>query len=275
MFTLAKGAALAAIATLAWTATAGAQAFPVTDPEYKCMVSVSKAQGKFVGAKAKCGIKCIQNAVKGANPFADCYAPYGGATAECVDDTVLDKKGAEDKFRDAIKKACDPATKPGTDCPECYSGGDCSSSGEATNRVQTIEGQVDSFGPGVFCEQPGADAAETKCELNTAKVLSKHVGSVHKCYDKCFANLRKGLIPTGSCYPPGPPDATTAACVSTASGKAIAGVDKLCGDVGALPDCSSTDDYPNGTNWVNLVNLAVEGNMPALYCGSPNGAFVE
>ena len=123
-------------------------------------------------------------------------------------------KGAEAKFALAIRKSCDPTLKPALDCPECYSGGDCSPGGEAGNRVQNIEGQIDSFGPGVFCEQPGADAAEDACEYNTAKTLAKLVGSVNKCYDKCFANVRKGLLAPGVCGPPATDPATDPATVS-------------------------------------------------------------
>jgi len=65
-------------------------------------------------------------------------------------------------------------------CPARGSGRDCSTSGETTDRVQNVEGQIDSFGPGVFCEQPGADALETKCEPNTAKTRAKRVRSMEQ-----------------------------------------------------------------------------------------------
>jgi hypothetical protein len=146
--------------------------------------------------------------------------------------------------------------------------------GEAGARVQNIEGQVDSFGPGVFCEQPGADAAETACEQNTAKSLAKLVGSVNKCYDKCNANVRKGLLPTGVCGPPAT-DPMTMACINAADSKVILLVNKKCSDVGAIPDCSGTDDYPNGQSWVNLVEVAISGNIPGTYCASPSGAFLD
>jgi hypothetical protein len=304
-----KGALLAGVVSLALGGIASAQ---LTDAEFKCQASVSKAGAKFVGSKSKCAAKCITNAGKALNPYTDCFAPYGGATAQCIDDTTLDLKGAEDKFRDAIRKACDPSFKLGTDCPECYSGGDCSTSGEATNRVANIEGQVDSFGPGVYCEQPGADAAETKCEQSTAKALVKQVSGVDKCYDKCNGNMRKGLIPLNSCNPPTPTDAVTAACIAKVDGKAILGVDKACGgeclngngtcgsatgtctvdkgltacgcaadcdaaggDQTVKPDCTNPDDYPTGSAWVNLVDIAISGTVPGTYCPSPSGAFLE
>ena len=296
MVKFAKGALLAGVVAVALGGIAYASG-TLTDAEFKCQTSVSKAGSKFVGAKAKCAAKCITNAGKSLEPFSDCFGPsYGGPTATCIFDPL---KGAEAKFAAAIKKACDPATKPGADCPECYSGGDCSSSGEATNRVSNIEGQVDSFGPGVYCEQPGADASETKCEQSTSKALVKQVAGVDKCYDKCNANMRKALIPPGSCNPPAPSDATTASCIASVDGKAISAVNKACGgecisgtcnglnvgvsctqnsDCGAQavkPDCSSADDYPTGSQWVNLVDIAISGTVPGTYCASPSGAFLQ
>jgi hypothetical protein len=274
MTKLVRRALLAGFITFAYAGLAGAQAFPVTDAEFKCQQSVNKAGSKFVAAKAKCVSKCLTNAWKGVATFPECFPPYGGPTAECVNDTVLDTKGAEDKFRIAIRKACDPTFKVGTDCPECYSGGDCSESGEATDRVQNIEGQVDSFVPGVGCETAGADPDEQKCQLNTAKVLSKYVGGANKCYDKCFKNLRKGLVPTGACFPP-VADVPTQDCLNKAANKAILGADKKCVDIGANPDCPGPDQYPSGAQWVNLVDLAIGGTLQTTYCGSPSGAFLE
>jgi hypothetical protein len=274
---------------------------------------VNKAGSKFVGAKAKCASKCLQNFWKppegSINPDTDCLAPYGGATAECVKDTtpIDGLKGAEDKFALSIKKKCDGVTKPGAECPGCYSGGDCSDSGYATDQVQNIEGQVDSFGPGVFCERAGASKEEQTCQLNTAKTLSKLVGSVNKCYDKCIKNSHKGIGTFGDCLPPAS-DATTLACIGKADLKAIAGVDKKCAprcydgpDVDTLPDtcsvtaggcttdadcgsqanradCSAvTDSYPSGAQWVNLVETAISVVFagPAAIIGLLLGRIIE
>jgi hypothetical protein len=238
---------------------------PATDAQFKCEAAASKAATKFVGAKAKCVSKCLANFWKGTVPESDCLPPYGGSTLNaCITDTVLGLKGAEDKFRTSIQKACDPGFKAGTECPTCYNSGDCSAGGYAGDQVQNIEGQVDSFVPGVACERTGASAAEQKCQSNTAKVLSKLTASVVKCYDKCKKNERKGLVPAGSCDPPAS-DPATSTCISAADGKSVAGVNKLCGDVGAAPDnCGSP--YPDGAAWTNLVDIAISGNIPNTYC---------
>jgi hypothetical protein len=301
-----KGALLAGVVSFALAGIASAQL--LNDAEFKCQAKVSKAGSKFVSSKAKCASKCIAgaNKVPPVNPYADCFAPYAGATKTCITEPTF-RKGAEEKFEDAIRKSCDPGFKVGTDCPECYSAGDCSLSGEATNRQQNVEGQVDSFGPGVYCEQPGADTFETKCEQSTAKALVKVVGSVNKCYDKCNSNIRKALIAPGSCNPPSPSDPLTQTCIAKADTKGISSINKACGpecfggdqtcasntgtcsndslvqcgcdaDCGpqaAAPDCTNPDDYPTGSAWVNLVEIAIAGNVPGTYCASPSGAFLQ
>jgi hypothetical protein len=286
---LLAGAALLVVVPLAFG--------QATDAEFKCEAAADKAGAKFVGAKSKCIQKCLATAWKGLGPFSDCYPPYAGSTGQCINDTVLGLKGAENKFSAAIRKACDPTFKAGTDCPECYDSGDCSTSGYATDQVANLEGQVDSFVPGVACEGAGATPAEQKCETSTAKALVKQVGGVVKCYDKCFANARKGLISVSTCAPPAS-DPLTASCIAKADGKAVLGIDKACGpecfggngtcgsntgtcsndaltqcgcdgdcgDQSAAADCSGTDDYPTGSGWVNLVDIAISGNIPNTYC---------
>lgn len=278
--TLLAGAGLLLAAPLAFAQVDAAQ--------FKCQQAVSKAGPKFVGSKSKCITKCLQNAWKGIGSFSDCNPPsYGGTTATCIQDSL---KGAEGKFSLAIRKTCDPTLKVGSkaECPTCYDSGDCSLSGFATDQVANIEGQVDSFVPGVACEQAGADVAEQKCETATSKALVKQVAGVEKCYDTCNANLRKALIPPGSCNPPSPSDAATSTCISGVDAKAIAAANKGCGgecisgtcspsklpcstnadcgDQSVKPDCSSPDDYPTGSSWVNLVDTAISGNIPGIYC---------
>lgn len=267
-----SGALVAASLALGSIASAQPAAPAVTDAEFKCMASVNKAASKFVGSKAKCVMKCLSNFWKGIGPESDCLPPYGGTTLTCIADPL---KGAEAKYVAAIRKACDPSFKPGTDCPECYSG-DCSDSGYATARMQQNEGEVDSFVPGVGCERAGAEKAEQACQLNTAKTLVKLVGSVNKCYDKCYANARKGTVSFASCAPPAS-DPATSTCVSTAEGKSAAGIDKKCSQVvpNANPDCPGPDQYPSGAMWTNLVQIVISGNIPQNYCNSPSGAFVD
>jgi len=272
MVKIMKGALLAGVASLALGSIASAQ---LTPAEYKCQKGVSKSAAKFVGSKAKCVIKCQQNAAKAVNPQRDCYAPFAGTTLTCITNPAL-RKGAEEKYEDAFRKACDVTFNAGTDCPECFNSGGADCAQDAADRVQLNEGQVDSFGPGVFCQGFGnAPTAPNKeelgCEVNTAKVLSKLVGSVNKCYDKCNDGIQKATIAPGQCDPPAA-DPAASLCLSTAKNKAIAGVNKKCGDLGAiaLPDCDETnatpDEYPDGAFWVNTASVVIEGNVPVTYC---------
>lgn len=251
------------VATLLAAPLASAQPTPA---EFKCEAATSKNGAKFISAKAKCVDKCLSNFWKGLGPESDCLPPYGGPTAFCIFDSL---KGAEGKYAMAIKKACDPATKPTNECPDCYSGGDCTDAGHAGNQVQSLEGQLDSFVPGVACERAGADANEQKCQRAAAKALSKQVGTIVKCYDKCKSNEFKGLVASGSCNPPAS-DPATQTCVANGNAKTIAAIDKVCSPVApapiARPDCPGPDQYPTGAAWVNLVDLSISGNIPTTYC---------
>lgn len=228
----------------------------------KCQLGNSKAGVKFAGAKAKCVMKCVAGARKGYNPYADCYAPYGGATATCILDPL---KGSEAKAATSIIKSC---TGPGR-CPSCYEGGDCDA--YAPDQVQNLEGQLDSFVPGVYCEET-TDLGKAKCMDGNIKGLTRLLAARSKCYDKCFAGERKGVVVAGSCAPPAT-DPATATCLDVANAKAIAALDKVCYLAPAFtPACY---DFISAATWVNLGSLWNDGNIPGIYCPSPSGAFVE
>jgi hypothetical protein len=315
MAKFAKGALLGAVIAVAFGGVANAQLDPnLTAAELKCEAAVSKSGGKYVGSVSKCATKCQQGFFKGdlvnyPGGASDCYdPPYGGATATCVGDSL---KGADVKFRLAIRKACDTALpgKATNDCPECYDaaggGNGCGDAGYAGAHQQDIGNQVASFGPGVFCKTTGASKAEQKCQQNTAKVLSKHVAAVDKCFDKCFKNASKSIVNGADCKPNPvlPNDAATQTCINTASGKATLGVDKLCTTAGVAiatlcpqfcsvnsdcdtgpPDgvcsnknCSagntSTSAYADGAGWTTLVTNAIAGNVVDSGLGPDTGIY--
>jgi hypothetical protein len=317
----AKGALLGGLIAVAFGGVATAQLNPnLTAAELKCEAATSKSGGKYVGALSKCATKCQQGFFKGdlvnyPGGASDCYdPPYGGATARCANgdgDPLLIPKSADAKFRTAMRKACDPAFKVGStaDCPECYdaAGGNagCGDAGYAGAHQQDIGNQVASFGPGVFCKTTGATPAEQKCQQNTAKVLSKHVASVDKCFDKCFKNASKSVVNGADCVPNPvlPNDPATQTCINTASGKATLGVDKLCTTAGVNianlcpqfcsfnsdcdtgpPDgvctnrnCSAgnttTSAYNNGSQWTTLVTNAIAGNVVDSGLGPDTGIY--
>ena len=56
------------------------------------------------------------------------------------------------------------------DCPECYSGGDCTT--QASTQVGTAETQLDVLAGNVYCETV-VDKAKNKCSDMLAKSLAK------------------------------------------------------------------------------------------------------
>jgi hypothetical protein len=246
---------------------------PVSDAEFKCQSKATAGSTKFVANKSKCINTCFANVWKGIGNPADCYPPYGGTTLTCITDPI---KSAEQAFQANTAKNCDQNVKPTLGCPACYNpGNDCSAGGYAGDYMQTIEGQVDSFVPGVGCELAGATKEEQKCETNTSKSLVKQVAGVVKCYTKCMTNARKGLVTRASCLPPAS-DPVTQACIIKVDSKAIDSVNKLCSGknvspVDSIPDCANptANDYPDGATWVNLVDVAIAGNVPGNFCENP------
>jgi hypothetical protein len=239
----------------------------VTTGEFKCESGTGKALSKFTGAKSKCVAKCLGTQRKTMGPYTDCFAPFGGSTATCIQDPA---KGAEAKARAAIVKACT------ADCPECYSPSVCST-GEPF--VGNTEALIDLQGPSVYCTENGGNTPtkdQAKCEDGTSKALVKFVGAKSKCYDKCNAAIFKGKIPEGSCDPPTPSDPATAACVASAEGKSAAAIDKVC-TAATRPSCyDGSPTRPNsGAGWTALVEGVLDSQIPIIGCGSPSGAFID
>jgi hypothetical protein len=262
-------AAIAAGLCLAAT-SALAQPAGVTKDEVKCESGTGKALTKFVGAKSKCAQKCFKAARKTTGPYDGCFPPYTDPT---INTCILDPtKGAEAKARGAIVKAC------AKDCPECYGPATCSS-GEPF--VTNTENLIDLQGPSVYCTEDGGNTptkGEAKCEDGNAKALVKFVGAKSKCYTKCNQNIFKAKIPEGSCDPPTPSDGATQTCIGKAETKAAAAIDKACFTAPATPPaCYDGSAFrPNsGAGWVALVETVIDGQIPVIACGSPNGAFVD
>jgi len=272
------GLAMFGAAALAFAAShALAQFPPVTDPtkdEAKCQSSTGKALGGEVGGISKCTSKCFKTQRKVSGPYTDCFAPYGGATATCVDDPV---KGPEAKAAGAIVKACMDA--PGKDrCPECYGAATCNTGQPFASNTETLAGLT---GQNVYCTEFGGGTPSkevAKCEDTVSKSLIKWVGSINKCYDKCAKSELAGKIAPGSCDPPGTGDPTLQACLAKAESKTAAGIDKGCFTAPAVaPACyDGSPTRPNsGAGWANLVENIVNSQIPLVACGSPSGAFVQ
>jgi len=232
---------------------------PPNKDELKCEAGTSKSLADFVKAKGKCVQKCVDDRRKAGGPYTECSAPYGGATATCIQDA---KKGAEPKARASIEKAC------AKDCPDCYdAGGNCP---DGAHFVADVEGNVDATGPLVYCLEaagmtPSKDQA--KCEDTVAKSLVKFTGSKSKCYDKCVDKEFKGKIPAGSCTAGSPSDSDTQQCIEKAEGKTAEGIDKVCEKSDAKPSCY-LPTHDSGEKWAAVVESLVDTRTPLVYCSS-------
>jgi hypothetical protein len=245
--------------------TAGAQYAP--NAEFKCMQKVSKVGAKFLASKSKCVTKCVQSVWKGLVPASECSAPYGPFVAACIG-------SAEAKFGAGIQKACEPGYKPGTACPSCFSGGDCSLSGEASDRVQNFENQIDEFFPSLFCETtPPPFLLEMRCMVTAAKGVVKYFAKATKCYDKCYGLVQKALVSSSACEPPAS-EPFTAECLTDTYADYVKYIDHDCGPPPASPDGCSFP-YPTATDWIDLMDVMVTADVNGTYCASPSGAFVE
>jgi len=213
---------------------------------------------------------CVVSFWKGLGSMFDCLPAYASSTALCVNDTVYGLKGAENKFGAALNKA--RITGPGANCPECYANG-CTPT-ETDNVVAQYESQFDSFMPAFFCEIAGANPAEQKCELNTAKPVAKYYATRNKCYYRCLVDARSGGDTT-TCLPPAT-DPDTIVCLNAASAKAARQIEKYCNATlypDSPPDCGGP--YPSGAIWAHLIDLVVDAYIPQIYCASPSGAFLD
>jgi len=235
----------------------------VTNDESKCQIGTSLAIGKFITDKAKCVIKCEQGARKSLNPATDCDPPYAGATATCI--------GLAESKAESLEQS-----KCAKDCPECYTGGDCTADSSA--RVADAEAQVDLLVPLVFCDDSGSGdgltGAEAKCQDTVAKTLSNFAKKKLNCYAKCRKAEHAGLSAPGSCDPPAT-DQNTIDCIDKEEAKAPFLIDKKC-DSNVSPSADAPECYSmNGSGWVAVVESSVDAGQGNLYCGSPSGAFID
>jgi hypothetical protein len=249
----------------------------VTDPnkdEAKCETATGKALNKFVASSSKCVAKCVATARKVMGPYGPCFGnpPTDPATNACLNDPA---KGALAKTRASIGKAC------AVDCPECYTAQGPNTCTTGDPLVSTTVTNSTPFGPLVYCTEglggtPSKEVA--KCEDTVGKALVKFISSKSKCYEKCNASVLKGTLPQGSCDPPSPLDAKTAACIfdplKGAEAKAAASIDKACASAGFNPACYAPL-FDTGVEWVAIVEASVDASLPNVACGSPSGAFLQ
>jgi len=227
-----------------------------TEVEFKCQATTALSSGKFLQTKAKCILACEKHVLSGSQPASDCVPPFGGATADCISRIATLTTNRE--------TGC-------LDCPECYSGGDCSA--DASARLFILESIVDAVSSQVYCDDSsssdGLNPIEAKCQQRNASTLGKVGADVLKCLTACRKKEFKGRVPAGSCAPP-VSDPKTAACLTKVETKAASRIDAAC----ALdsPECYTVW---NGSMFASWVSGGAQNLDPSLFCGSPSGAFVD
>jgi len=244
------------VAVVAGILCAGAASAQRTSDEQKCMTATSKALAKHGDARQKCVAKCWASQRKGRVPTSDCVPPYGGATAACVSDV---QKGVEAKALTLIAKACE------TDCPECYSGGDCAA--EASSRVAEAASNFDLSAGNLWCDDSaspdGHTAGEAKCQDAAAKIAAQVIGSTAKCLDQCQQAVAKGALPPDACvYDDG--ESKFEQCVATAWLKGMFAIDKACVAPGLEPECYPTPPSIGFIPYVAFIYL--DDEVSRTYC---------
>ena len=161
-------------------------------------------------------------------------------------------------------RGCDETTDPDDDCPECYSGDDCSVSGGPVSRADMFEAESDSFLEALLCERAGASKLEQRCQRTTAKAVGKLFRARMECYTCCFTTTRDGTPPMSDCLPP-PLHSSTAACLMNVAQRYLEDIDEDCAGPSEAPDaCSGA--YPSATEWDNLSRIAVAADTTPTYC---------
>ena len=248
------------VVVLAAALVAGSASAALTGDESKCELTASKTVAKFAGKKVKCLNKCWSHLRKGDPAICEPAGSRDVDTQGCIDE-------AEAKSNAGQLKKCT------ADCPECYSGGDCTA--DASSKTATAESLIDTQDSGsaaVHCNGGTVSKDQGKCQDNAAKTLTKAVAALSKCTQKCRKNEEKGKVPPGSCTPPAS-DPKTSDCVTNAVNKCKIGVNKKC--VGAATPACWAPPFNDGDGWCNLVKGIVDGQYNSYFCSSPSGAFLE
>jgi hypothetical protein len=212
----------------------------VTTEEFRCMAVTSRASQRFVKNRLKCVTKCFQRYWHLQAAEVECLPPYAGATLECI----AGADGTEARLTAAIVKRCDALR--GKDCPECWSGGDCSAAGEASARPATLAPMIDALVADVFCERASASLDERDCQLKTSKYLAKLVRNAGRCSDVCAAQARAGTVAFAECLDRA--SITMAACLAALAVRPVHAIEVACHAEFADPD-GCGDPYPTATDW--------------------------
>jgi hypothetical protein len=148
--------------------------------------------------------------------------------------------------RDCLQRARAAAQLPllrqcaGSDCPECYGGGDCSDYTDST--FFQVTSNVESTISTIFCDDSssadGLTPAEQKCQLGLARAGERFIQSLEGCFARCQQAVHRGATGFSSCdsafLDADNFDPRTQRCVERARARFLDGCTGHCQDP---PDC--------------------------------------
>src|SRR5262245_16537739 len=229
-------------------------------------VSAQETPDSVTPAEQRC-----QRALGGA--LADLGDATGEALAECQ--TSPGRQGAL-FFPDPITAYClsraNAAAKrrvlskcSGSDCPDCYAGGEnCEfyAEGLFSTTASSVELAIDAL----YCDDAfsadGLTRAEQKCQSKLVDASARFVNTLQRCFAKCQQAVQKGST-TSSCggaFLDTPAfDPRTQRCIDRARARLLDGCEDHCADP---PDC-----FPfSCSEAAQLVEEQALTAEPAVYC---------
>ena len=209
----------APILALAAVLLAHAPGLAVPEPLTKTEIGCQAAFNKALPAYGKARTACVASCQKKTPLSADCTAPFGGKTLECV-------QKADAKLASVFAKKCPSAGTDEDTCPECYEGLGGTCAGFATRVTDKTVDLTDEIANVSFCDDSGSPdgltKAEAKCQKATALGYAAFAAAASKCEAACLKSERKGKT-DATCNPQAllflGGDSKTSTCVFKAFGK--------------------------------------------------------
>lgn len=258
----------------------------ISKDEFRCQSAVRAALAKQAASHARCVQQCENDAAKTGGPYADCAAPYGGATARCLNDGGgAAGHGAENRSLATMLARC-PEDGAKDSCPESYEHTFGSCAQMAATRVSDDHGTFSLFTSAVVCEHPNlASDPEAKRKMRCIRAVAKaavaEFGAITKLFEKCNAAIVKGKLQPGACVP----GATVSAKLSPGNtvpkvlSKTAAAIDTACfvGAAVAPPCYDGSALHPSsGTGWAAVIATISQSTVnDRTFVASASGAFVE
>lgn len=196
----------------------------ITPAERRCQSALGRALADFGEGAGDCLAECQ------TNPGRSCFLfSPDPITADCL-------SRAEAAAKRRVLDKCS-----GSDCPECYDGGESCESyadGVLFNTASFVELAIDTL----YCDDAfsteGLTRAEQKCQAKLVDASARFVKTLQRCFAKCQQAVQKGSTGPSSCagaFLDSPSfDSRTQRCIDRARTRLLDGCEDHCADP---PDC--------------------------------------